>query len=157
MSKSHEPRRGNPEALFAIREDLSTWSTSAKRARHDYDSQHHTLDGMMTTHYWSTVMDLIEAGDIVHIVDSTGAQAEIRIDWKLDGQMQVGVSKMREIEESPVLNAQGFTIKFRGNNGGYWCVINDQGAIIERDYREKADALKALDLHTNAAKSKVAA
>lgn len=145
MTKPAEPVRGNPNTLFAMRQNLSTWATSAKRSRHDYDSDNHLLDEMMHTRYWGTIIDLIEPGDIIHITDGAGSQAEIRIDWKRDGEMTVGYSFIREIEEQPVLSNAGFSLKFRGNRGGYWCIVNAEGDVVEGNIIDKRDAMKRLD------------
>lgn len=124
---------------------FSTYATSNVRCRHDYDAPDHVIADMMHDEYWQPVMDLLGRGDLIHVTDAAGESMEIRIDWKSPERRTVGFSVLRNIEERPMLPATGFTLKFRGNRNGQWCIIDTAGEIVQQGFKTEDEAHRALD------------
>lgn len=134
--------------LTANPKHLHNWSLPTTRSRFDYDSPDHLLSEMMHEHYWGTVMVEVQPGDLIHITAADTEQAIVRIDWKDDTARTVGMSVMERLTERPVLTTCGFTVKWRGPRGGYWCVVDAEGTILARDMRTQAEAARRMEMLT---------
>ena len=124
---------------------FSTYATSNVRQRHDYDSPDHLIAEMMHEEYWQPVINLISPRDLVHVTDAAGESLELRIDWTSPERRTVGFSVLRTIDERPMLPATGYTLKFRGNRNGQWCIIDAEGAIVKQGLKTEDEAHRHLD------------
>lgn len=136
--------------LFANARYFSTWAVSGNskgngRSRHDYDCPEHLIADMLNEDYWGTLLNLLEAGDLVHVTDAENGQAVLRIDWTDDKLRRVGLSVQERITERAIVGTDGYAIKNRGPRGGFWSVLDEAGCVLSKDHRTREDAERARD------------
>lgn len=141
---------------FANPAEFSTWAparTGGARSRHDYDSTDHKLEEMMSESYFSTLIGEMEQGDLVWITDAEGEQVVVKIDWIDSKQRRVGFSVQERIKDNPVAGSDGLAIKNRGPRGGFWCLLDAKGDVIQRDMRSRDEAERARDVWRSTGKA----
>lgn len=122
------------------------WGLPTQRQRYDYDTDEHVISEMLTETYFSTVQRDVAPGDLIHVTDAAKERATFVVDWSDADSKRVGFSVLERIEESPVIGDTGFAIKYRGPRGGLHCIIDESGAIIEKDIRTREEAQRRLDI-----------
>lgn len=138
-------------ALFARREWLQAWSTTAKRVRWDYDTKEHVIEDMLDNAYWASVAaktdrdDGIRDGDLIFITDARNERCTIEVSAVDVAKSRVLVSVIEKTEVRAVTKAGGieepYYVKWRGPRGGGWCLMRTgTDEVVDKDFASRDDA-----------------
>lgn len=133
-------------------QDLEQWGLNTGRGRFDYTSQDHLLSEMMNEHYFGCLIGSVklQAGDLIHITDGAMVEAVVRVDGVYKDERRVQTS-LREVhafkpamQSHATSEAATLTIRFKGNRGGKWSVLDAEGAVVEKGYETRGEAERRL-------------
>src|SRR5262245_11298609 len=132
--------------------NLEQWGLNTHRGRFDYVSQDHLLSEIMNDLYFGILIGNVKLrqGDLIHVTDAAMDEAVLRIDGVYSEEKRVQLS-LREVHAfKPAVKAHseaadpGITVRFKGNRGGKWCILDGEGTVVEKGYETRGEAERRL-------------
>lgn len=133
--------------IYALSLDLDEWGPGKTRSRWDYKTDHHTLQEIVDTgpQYFSRCYKHLRPTDILHVMTADHRRATLVIDYIDQRTHEVAFSIEREHDDQPILaKAEVLAYRWRGPRGGGHSIVDAAGAVIQKDFVSKDEALRAL-------------
>ena len=68
--------------------------------------------------------------------------------FKEENRVQVSLRQTFDFKPGTKANAEGvdhgITVRWKGNRGGKWCIVDGEGAAIEKNYENRGEAERRL-------------
>lgn len=137
--------------LIARLQFLMTWGLQGHRGRYDYVCPDHLISEMFNDYYFGAIPTNLREGDEIYVVDAAMQEAVLRVDGVHKDEKRVVLSLRETYAFKPAMQAHSeqaeppaFTVRYRGRRGGEWCIVNADGAVVEKGYAAKGEAERRL-------------
>ena len=138
--------------MLARRQDFLPWGLHTNRGRFDYTSADHLLSEMMNDSYFGVLLGSVQlqTGDLIYVIDGAMEEAILRVDGVYKDERRVQLS-LREVHAfKPAMQTEAaaapaaYTVRFRGNRGGKWSILDAEGKAVEKGYETRGEAERRL-------------
>ena len=134
--------------VYARRQDIEQcWATSTCQQL-TLVTPHHLLEEMieMGDEYFSHAYQSFDNGDIIIVTDAAMQRAMFLVENVnlLTHRVQISLIE-RQIVRPCTGDVDGLTVRWRGERGGKWCVVNALGESISMDHEDERAAEGALE------------
>ena len=135
--------------IIARQHWLSSWNIGTQRGRHDYDCEDHVIEEMQNASYFGAIYQCFNPGDYIFVTDARQEHVTFVVDDVEPIERKVHISLVERLVMKPITASNdtydsGLTIRWRGPRGGLFCIVDADNEVIEKGFRTKGEAERAL-------------
>lgn len=135
--------------IYARQHWLSSWNIGTQRGRHDYDCDEHTIEEMQNAAYFGAIYQCLSRGDYIFVTDAKQEHITFVVDDVDAPERKVWISVVERVTTKPVTASTYdydpcITVRWRGPRGGLFCLVNSDDVVVEKNFRTRVEAEKAL-------------